>query len=150
MIYEFQATEARVEDSLIIPTMPMLHLAKDRYLLLYPMFRLFIHYYTLQKARRLQNVVPVVVRQIKDCPDEEFTLFGMQTQIVRNINTLIEIITDVLITLQLSIVGMVIDYEVQSTKAMYNIQDHTGDIKAIWWLETDKVCTLSNHQSNSN
>lgn len=45
---------------------------------------------------------------------------------------------------------MVIDYEVQSTKAMYNIQDHTGDIKAIWWLETDKVCTLSNHQSNSN
>ncbi|KAK9892258.1 hypothetical protein WA026_019059 [Henosepilachna vigintioctopunctata] len=72
-----------------------------------------------QKARRLQNVVPVVVRQIKDCLDDEFTLFGMQTQI-------------------LSFVGVVLDYEIQSTKAMYNIQDHTGVIKAIWWLETDK------------
>ncbi|XP_045475346.1 replication protein A 32 kDa subunit [Harmonia axyridis] len=72
-----------------------------------------------QKTRRLQNVVPVVIRQIKDCPEEEFSLFGMQTQI-------------------LSIVGIVLDYEVQSTKAMYNIQDHTGNIKAIWWLETDK------------
>lgn len=29
------------------------------------------------------------------------------------------------------------DYEVQSTKATYNIEDHTGNIKAIWWLEND-------------
>lgn len=39
--------------------------------------------------------------------------------------------------LQLNIVGIVRDYEVQSTKATYTIEDHTGQIKAIWWLEND-------------
>lgn len=37
----------------------------------------------------------------------------------------------------MNIVGILRDYEVQSTKATYNIEDHTGTIKAVWWLEHD-------------
>ncbi|KAJ8980535.1 hypothetical protein NQ317_008332, partial [Molorchus minor] len=69
-------------------------------------------------ARRIQNVVPVVIRQIRECQDDEFKLFGLNVQM-------------------LHIVGVLRDYEVQSTKATYNIEDHTGQIKAIWWLEND-------------
>lgn len=36
----------------------------------------------LQRVQRLQSVVPVVMRQIRDAPDDEFKLFGMGTQIV--------------------------------------------------------------------
>lgn len=39
--------------------------------------------------------------------------------------------------MQLHLVGILRDYEVQSTKATYRIEDHTGEIKAIWWLEND-------------
>lgn len=37
--------------------------------------------------------------------------------------------------------GTVKDYEVQSTKATYSIEDHTGEIRAIWWLESDNDST---------
>lgn len=33
-------------------------------------------------ARRHQSIVPVVIRQIRDSPDDEFKLFGQPTQIV--------------------------------------------------------------------
>ncbi|XP_023025944.1 replication protein A 32 kDa subunit [Leptinotarsa decemlineata] len=69
-------------------------------------------------VRRLQSVVPVVVRQLKDNQEEEFKLFGMPTQI-------------------LNLVGILRNFEIQSTKATYTIEDHTGEIKAIWWLEND-------------
>lgn len=35
-----------------------------------------------EDGRKLQSVVPVVIRQIRNCPDEEFNLFGMPAQIV--------------------------------------------------------------------
>lgn len=73
---------------------------------------------TKGQARRLQSVVPVCVRQIRDHPDEEFKLFGMQTQI-------------------LTLVAILKHYDVQSTKATYELEDHTGRIKAILWLEND-------------
>lgn len=38
---------------------------------------------------------------------------------------------------------MLRDYEVQSTKATYRIEDHTGEIKAILWLESDSDNTPS-------
>ncbi|KAJ8963075.1 hypothetical protein NQ318_018539 [Aromia moschata] len=71
-----------------------------------------------ENVRRLQSVIPVSVRQIRACQEEDFKLFGMNTQI-------------------LHVVGILRDYEVQSTKATYNIEDHTGRIKAVWWLEND-------------
>ncbi|KAG5894779.1 hypothetical protein JTB14_005215 [Gonioctena quinquepunctata] len=69
-------------------------------------------------VRRLQSVIPVVVRQVRDNQDDEFKLFGTPTQI-------------------LNLVGILRNFEIQSTKATYTIEDHTGEIKAIWWLEND-------------
>jgi len=69
-------------------------------------------------VRRLQSVVPVVIRMIRDCHDEEFKLFGMPVQMV-------------------TIVGSLTAFDMQSTKATYTINDRTGDIKALWWLESD-------------
>ncbi|XP_025830801.1 replication protein A 32 kDa subunit isoform X2 [Agrilus planipennis] len=73
-------------------------------------------------ARRLQNTVPVCIRQILDQPGEEFKLFGMSAQI-------------------LCVVGILKEFEVQATKATYEIEDHTGNISAIWWLENDANST---------
>ncbi|KAL1513742.1 hypothetical protein ABEB36_003112 [Hypothenemus hampei] len=70
-----------------------------------------------QTTRRLQSVVPVVTRMIKYCQDD-FKLFGLPAQIV-------------------SIVGRLINQDIQSTKATYQIEDHTGSIKALWWLDSD-------------
>lgn len=70
------------------------------------------------QLRRLQSAVPLCIRQIKDHPEEEFKLFGMPTQII-------------------TIVAILKEYEVQSTKATYELEDHTGRIKAIFWLEND-------------
>nr|CAI5851401.1 unnamed protein product [Callosobruchus analis] len=72
--------------------------------------------------KKSQSVMPLVIRQIENCYDEEFSLFGIKASI-------------------LVLVGILRDYEVQSTKATYRIQDHTGTIKAVWWLENDADTT---------
>ncbi|KAL3277745.1 hypothetical protein HHI36_013085 [Cryptolaemus montrouzieri] len=72
-----------------------------------------------QSGQRPLNVLPVVVKQIKECPDEEFTLFGMAAHI-------------------LCFVGILVRYEVKSTKAIYTIQDHTGSIRAMLWLQNNE------------
>ncbi|XP_017784903.1 PREDICTED: replication protein A 32 kDa subunit [Nicrophorus vespilloides] len=71
-----------------------------------------------QEPRRVQNIVPVCVRQIRDCTEEEFELFGMKVQIVR-------------------IIGILREVNVTSTQASYTVEDHTGSINGILWLETD-------------
>ncbi|KAF5280063.1 hypothetical protein FQR65_LT15100 [Abscondita terminalis] len=43
--------------------------------------------------------------------------------------------------LPLTIVAILKEYEVQSTKATYELEDHTGRIKAILWLENDNDAT---------
>ncbi|XP_022911692.1 replication protein A 32 kDa subunit [Onthophagus taurus] len=73
-------------------------------------------------AGSIQSVVPICVRQLKEHPGEDFALFGVQVQMV-------------------TIVGILKEYEVQSTKATYEIEDHTGQISAIWWLEGDSTTT---------
>lgn len=37
----------------------------------------------------------------------------------------------------MTIVGILKQVEIQSTKAVYKIEDHTGDITAILWLDND-------------
>ncbi|KAH1014605.1 hypothetical protein HUJ05_012454 [Dendroctonus ponderosae] len=46
---------------------------------------------------------------------------------------------------KVSLVGILLEFDVQSTKASYTIQDHTGSIKAIFWLEGengDEACKM--------
>ncbi|XP_066143075.1 replication protein A 32 kDa subunit [Euwallacea fornicatus] len=69
-------------------------------------------------VKRHQSVVPVVIRMLNDCTEDEFKMFGLPVQMV-------------------SVVGILINYEVQSTNASYTIEDHTGTLKAMWWLDSD-------------
>ncbi|XP_072394736.1 replication protein A 32 kDa subunit [Diabrotica undecimpunctata] len=69
-------------------------------------------------VKRSQNVVPVVIQQIRNCKDEDFTLFGTPVQIIK-------------------LVGILRSVEILSTKATYTIEDSTGSVKAILWLEND-------------
>lgn len=39
----------------------------------------------------------------------------------------------------MAVVGILKEFEVDSTKATYTIEDHTGTIKAIWWLQNESV-----------
>lgn len=43
---------------------------------------------------------------------------------------------------QVVLVGILREYEVQSTRATYEIEDHTGKITAVWWLDTETVCII--------
>lgn len=36
-------------------------------------------------------------------------------------------------------VGILRDYNVQSTKATYLVEDHTGSMPCIWWLDAEAV-----------
>ncbi|XP_050306079.1 replication protein A 32 kDa subunit [Anthonomus grandis grandis] len=69
-------------------------------------------------VRRLQSVVPIVIRMLRDFYGDEFKLFGLPVQIV-------------------SIVGVLQSFDLQSTKATYTIQDHTGTVKAVWWVDKE-------------
>ncbi|XP_044252570.1 replication protein A 32 kDa subunit-like isoform X2 [Tribolium madens] len=71
-----------------------------------------------QQVRRVQNVVPLFISHILDCTDEEFNLCGMPVQIA-------------------SVVGVLRNFEVQTTKATCIIEDNSASIKAIMWLEVD-------------
>ncbi|CAH0550039.1 unnamed protein product [Brassicogethes aeneus] len=75
-----------------------------------------------KKEKRLQSVVPVVVGQLINHPNDDFTLFGLPAQI-------------------LNIVGILRNIDVQSTKATYTVEDHTGGIKCVFWLENDDNAT---------
>ncbi|CAH0554670.1 unnamed protein product [Brassicogethes aeneus] len=71
-----------------------------------------------KKYKKTQNVVPVVIRQVLQQADANFTLFGMSCQILK-------------------LVALVKNIEVLSTKIVFSIEDHTGSVKAILWLENE-------------
>ncbi|EFA09169.1 replication protein A2 [Tribolium castaneum] len=71
-----------------------------------------------QQVRRMQSVVPLFISHILECTDEEFNLYGMPVHFA-------------------DVVGVLKDFEVQTTKATCTIEDHSASIKAIMWLETD-------------
>ncbi|XP_060515953.1 replication protein A 32 kDa subunit [Cylas formicarius] len=71
-----------------------------------------------KNVKRLQSVVPVVIRQIRDQKEDEFKLFKLPAQMIK-------------------LVGILKECDMQSTKATYRIEDHTGYIKAVWWLDSD-------------
>lgn len=45
--------------------------------------------------------------------------------------------------LQISIMGILRSQDVRSTKAIYEIEDHTGTISAVLWIEGDSVSKVS-------
>jgi len=68
------------------------------------------------KAKRKQNVVPVQIQEILEAPEEGFTVEGQEVGMVL-------------------VVGKVTDCEKATTKTTYRIQDESGEIEVIQWVE---------------
>lgn len=68
------------------------------------------------KGKRKQNVVPVQISEILTAPEEGFTIEGSEVGMV-------------------VICGKVINCEKATTKTSYRIQDDSGEIDVIQWLE---------------
>jgi len=68
------------------------------------------------KGKRKQNVVPVEIKEILSAPEEGFTVEGQEVGMV-------------------TIVGKVTDCEKATTKTTYRIQDESGEVEVIQWVE---------------
>jgi len=73
---------------------------------------------TQEKKRKAQNVVPLAIRQILENSDENLTIASHEVNMV-------------------SIMGIVTKVEQVTTKVTYTLQDSTGEINAVKWLEGD-------------
>jgi len=81
------------------------------------------------KGKRKQNVVPVEIKEILSAPEEGFTVEGQEVGIV-------------------TIVGKVTDCEKATTKTTYRIQDESGEVEVIQWVEDGQ--TLDEFAEGSN
>lgn len=70
--------------------------------------------------KKVQSITPVVISMIHDCPTEEFAIWGIPTNILK-------------------FVCIVRKFDVTSTTVTYQIEDHTGRINAVLWLEHDSA-----------
>ncbi|GLV36256.1 Replication protein A2 [Carabus blaptoides fortunei] len=70
------------------------------------------------KTKRSQSVTPVVISMIKKCVKNEFTMWSYPTSILK-------------------FVCIVRKFDVTSTTVTYGLEDHTGRINAVLWLEQD-------------
>jgi len=68
------------------------------------------------KAKRKQNVVPVQISEVLASPEEGFTVEGSEVGMV-------------------VVVGRVVSIEKAATKSTYHIQDDSGELEVIQWLE---------------
>jgi len=68
------------------------------------------------KAKRAQNVVPVLIEEVLKSPEEGFTIEGTEVCMVK-------------------IVGSVTNLEKSATKCSYQIEDGSGSIECVQWVE---------------
>jgi len=68
------------------------------------------------KGKRKQNVVPVQISEVLAAPEEGFTVEGAEVGMV-------------------VVVGRVVTMEKAATKSTYHIQDDSGELEVIQWLE---------------
>jgi len=85
---------------------------------------------TQEKKKRSQNVVPLAIRQILNSPDENLTVCGHEVHMV-------------------SILGIVKEVVTVTTKVTYTIQDSTGEIAAVKWLEGDGTDAATSIMENT-
>ena len=80
--------------------------------------------------KRHSSVVPVAIKQILDCQDDSLQIAGMPVSMMQ-------------------IVGIVRSINITSTKIQYNIQDWSGVIDGMLWLEGDSDPRASNVIENT-
>ena len=69
-----------------------------------------------EKGKRKQNIVPVSVREVLSAPEEGFMVEGMEVGMV-------------------ILVGRVVGVEQSATKTVYQLEDETGVVEVIQWLD---------------
>ncbi|XP_042869677.1 replication protein A 32 kDa subunit-A-like [Penaeus japonicus] len=72
-----------------------------------------------KKARRSQNLVPVTVKSIVDSAEDTMQIAGMDVHMI-------------------TVVGLIRAVDVTSTKITYTIDDTTGLIDAVQWIDADQ------------
>lgn len=72
----------------------------------------------LMQGRRASRTAPIVIKQALHCGDDGVKIWGTEIQIV-------------------SIVARVRNIRMQSTKITYTIQDITGRMRAVLWLDQE-------------
>jgi len=70
------------------------------------------------KEKRAKNVVPVMIEEVLNAPEEGFTIEGVEVGMV-------------------SILGKIVEIERAVTKNTYKIEDSTGTLDVIQWLVED-------------
>merc|ERR1719383_1048254 len=68
------------------------------------------------KAKRAQNIVPVLIQEVLNAPEEGFSIEGTEVGLVK-------------------VLGKVLNVERAATKTTYQVEDSTGIIDAIQWVE---------------
>ena len=73
-----------------------------------------------QKRQRAQNIVPINIKDILDYTEETFQIHGQDVGMI-------------------VLVGQVKSVDNQATKSIYQIQDDSGEIEAIHWVDV-RLC----------
>lgn len=81
------------------------------------------------KAKARQNVVPVMVGQILSSSEEEFTVEGATVGMV-------------------TVVGKVVSMEKAATKTVYHVEDDSGQVEVVQWV--DEEARQEEHGEGSN
>jgi len=68
------------------------------------------------RAKKPQNVVPVYISEVLNAPEEGFTVEGFDVGMIQ-------------------VVGRVTNIEKATTKNTYQMEDHTGSVDVIQWME---------------
>lgn len=79
--------------------------------------------------KRHSSIVPVAIKQILDCPDDTLQIAGQPVTMMQ-------------------VVGIIKSVNITSTKIHYSIQDWSGVIDAMLWLEGDNDSKGSNVTEN--
>lgn len=69
-----------------------------------------------QKRQRAQNIVPIHIKDVLDNTEETFQVHGQEVGMV-------------------VVVGLVKTVDNQATKSLYQIQDDSGEIEAVHWVD---------------
>jgi hypothetical protein len=76
--------------------------------------------FILFQMRRASRTAPIVIKQALHCGDEGLKIWGTEIQIV-------------------SLVARIRNIRMQSTKITYTIQDITGRMRAVLWIDQEAM-----------
>jgi len=68
------------------------------------------------KAKRAQNIIPLLIQEVLNAPEEGFSIEGTEVGMV-------------------TVVGKVLSVDKAATKTTYQIEDSTGEVEGVQWVQ---------------